>query len=642
LIRRAWPTLLLLCALLFLFKRLRFFLYLEAPEAATPQFENTFEPIVTWSAALIFGPTALWMAVLVDAAVYARRLRLAPTLQERWDFVRNLLNNLAGTTLASLVALSLYQHWGGVFPLASLTSDAILPAVAATLVHLLLVVLIFAPMMVYVAAGWSSLFTRTSGWLTIFLWGLVIVMAGSALVELFAILPAGLYTMDGRGVYYALLASTLLVSWLAHRLSMTVERSQQRSRELAQLEQLGRAILNAPPDGSTLPHLLQEYIPGMFTRSQIEIRLYPEQTLLRHPQNRPPVSAPAWQWLRANPEPRTFLSQSTLPWAGQLEHDTGLALAPILDTEGTSGSPAEPAGAIHLTRRQDPLDTASLLPALQSLAAQIASALHRAEVYRMEQELAVAGRIQASFLPGSLPHVPGWQLTATLEPARETSGDFYDVIPLPNGHLGILVADVADKGTGAALYMALSRTLIRTFAVEYETEPEQALSAANRRILADSRAGLFVTVFYGVLDTATGTFTYCNAGHNPPYVLGNQADETVQALAPTGPALGILEEWTWEQRAVQPHPESALVLYSDGITEAKDPQGAFFEKERLLEVLQAHRGGSAQAMQEALLSAVHEFAGDATHAPADDITLVVLVRDPKGSETDNPPTLVKP
>jgi hypothetical protein len=85
LIRGTWPALPLLCTLLFLFKRLRFFLFLEAPEASSPQFENTFEPIVTWSAALIFGPTALWMAVLVDAVVYTRRLRLAPTLQERWE-----------------------------------------------------------------------------------------------------------------------------------------------------------------------------------------------------------------------------------------------------------------------------------------------------------------------------------------------------------------------------------------------------------------------------------------------------------------------------------------------------------------------------------------------------------------------------
>ncbi len=109
--------------------------------------------------------------------------------------------------------------------------------------------------------------------------------------------------------------------------------------------------------------------------------------------------------------------------------------------------------------------------------------------------MAVAAKIQDSFLPDGTPIIPGWQLSVTLEPARATSGDFYDFVHLPDGKLGILIADVADKGMGAALYMAASRTLIRTYAVEYDTQPELALGAANRRIMADSRSDLFVSVF---------------------------------------------------------------------------------------------------------------------------------------------------
>ena len=255
---------------------------------------------------------------------------------------------------------------------------------------------------------------------------------------------------------------------------------------------------------------------------------------------------------------------------------------------------------------------------------------------RFEQELALAGEVQASFLPSELPEIPGWQLTAMLEPAREMSGDFYDVIPLPNGRWGLVVADVTDKGTGAALYMALSRTVIRTYAVEYDTQPELALGAAHRRILEDTNTNQFVTVFYGVLDPATGTLTYCNAGHNPPYLFsatsprrgGSAQNGTeIQELDNTGLPLGqrMFKNVTWERRQVQLTPGDVLVLYSDGIPEAQDLREDFFEEERLIEVAQANLRHSADDMQEAIITQVREFTGDAPQS--DDITLMVLVRD---------------
>ena len=154
---------------------------------------------------------------------------------------------------------------------------------------------------------------------------------------------------------------------------------------------------------------------------------------------------------------------------------------------------------------------------------------------------------------------------------------FYDVFLLPNGRLGILIADVADKGMASALYMALSRTLIRTYAAEYDTQPELVLTAANHRILMDTRADLFVTVFYGILDPATGTLVYCNAGHNPPYLFGaqnspqqpTQNGDAVKSLRRTGMALGVLEESIWQQQTTQIDPGDVLVLYTDGITDAQ-------------------------------------------------------------------------
>jgi serine phosphatase RsbU (regulator of sigma subunit) len=249
-----------------------------------------------------------------------------------------------------------------------------------------------------------------------------------------------------------------------------------------------------------------------------------------------------------------------------------------------------------------------------------------ADYQKIGQELALAGEIQASFLPDRLPQVAGWQLTATLEPARETSGDFYDFIPLSGGLIGLLVADVTDKGMGAALFMALSRTLIRTYAAEFVARPDLALRAANQRILTDSHTDLFVTVFYGVLDPATGSLTYCNAGHNPPYLLSAHGTSTVQELGRTGMPLGIFEDTTWHQEVAQLSPGDVLVLYTDGIPEAQDRREAFFGQERLLETARANLGRPAQDLHDALIREVCKFVGDAPQF--DDITLMVVARDP--------------
>jgi hypothetical protein len=240
------------------------------------------------------------------------------------------------------------------------------------------------------------------------------------------------------------------------------------------------------------------------------------------------------------------------------------------------------------------------------------------------RQLEVAGRIQEGLLPAESPYIPGWQLAATLVPANETSGDFYDFIPLPGRRWGIVVADVADKGAGAALYMALSRTLIRTFAVEHPSEPETALKAANERILADTHTDMFVTVFYGVLDPEQGSLAFCNAGHNPPFHLKARDAGSVQALTRTGLPLGILDDATWEQGMVQIDQGDVLVLYTDGITEAQGVEEVEFGQERLLGVIKAGLESSAQELQEDVLAEVHGFVGDAPQF--DDITLMVITR----------------
>ncbi|MDP6453182.1 MAG: SpoIIE family protein phosphatase [SAR202 cluster bacterium] len=398
-----------------------------------------------------------------------------------------------------------------------------------------------------------------------------------------------------------------------------------RTRELKTLEELGRAIINGPPDASTLSEIVTEHVPIMFPDSRIDVRIFPDQTLYSGQGVGPPVDSSVWGWLATASEARCFMPGDQFPWDGAPGNDAVVAV-PILDLEAQ-----EPIGGIHLSLGSDPDAAPNLLPAVLSLAAQIASALHMARVYGQElahetiaQELALAGQIQESFLSADLPDVPGWQLAAMLRPARETSGDFYDVIPLPGGRLGILIADVADKGMGAALYMALSRTLIRTYAVEHETQPELALSAANHRILADTGSNLFVTVFYGVFDPASGALTYSNAGHNPPYLLSAGDGNAISELERTGVPLGIIDGMTWQQKSTQINPGDILLFYTDGITEAQDAQEAFFDEDRVQDFIRANLGRSADDIQTDLIAQVDTFVGAAPQF--DDITLLVVVR----------------
>jgi serine phosphatase RsbU (regulator of sigma subunit)/class 3 adenylate cyclase len=246
---------------------------------------------------------------------------------------------------------------------------------------------------------------------------------------------------------------------------------------------------------------------------------------------------------------------------------------------------------------------------------------------KITRELEEAGRVQNSFIPTHSPKIPGYDLNGVLLPARETSGDFFDFIPLEQDQYGIVIADVGDKGAGAALYMAMSRTLIRTYAVEAKLPPEKVLHEVNRRILTDTPRGIFLTVVFGVLNPEDNSFTYVNAGHNPPYLMKQNEDGIIlETLDKTGTLVGIFGQNEWEARTIHLKPGDFLILYTDGITEAQNWSGDFFGIDRLVDCLRANAGASTRNLRNAILEEVQQFMGEAPRL--DDITLVIITRTP--------------
>lgn len=243
---------------------------------------------------------------------------------------------------------------------------------------------------------------------------------------------------------------------------------------------------------------------------------------------------------------------------------------------------------------------------------------------KLERELILAGELQASFMPSKLPQIPGWQFAAEIKPARETSGDFFDVFRLPEDHIGFLVADVVDKGVSAALFMALAWSMIRTYAAEFPNQPEKVFAEVNRRIMEEIGAQQFVTIFYGVLDPNSGSLTYCNAGHTPPILFNPQDTNETDKLSRTGIPLGIFEDEAWESAVVTLDSGDTLVMCTDGITEAQNSQEDFFGEQRLLEALLTSPDTTVKGLRDNLLTRVGEFTANAHQY--DDIALVIVQR----------------
>jgi phosphoserine phosphatase RsbU/P len=238
---------------------------------------------------------------------------------------------------------------------------------------------------------------------------------------------------------------------------------------------------------------------------------------------------------------------------------------------------------------------------------------------RLETEVQLARQIQQTFIPESLPQFDDWELAARWKTARQVGGDFYDVFDLPNRKLGLVIADVADKGVPAALFMALTRTLVRAAVTELDS-PAEAMKRVNDLLIPDTRQGMFVTAVYAVLDMENNEMTYVNAGHNPP--LWVKQGGGVERLTRTAIALGVVTGAPVEQRIIKFEHGDSLLLYTDGLTESFNGNGEFYGEERLLEAIKCEQCSSASDLIDAVEKSLLNFVQDVP--PADDLTMMVL------------------
>jgi len=247
------------------------------------------------------------------------------------------------------------------------------------------------------------------------------------------------------------------------------------------------------------------------------------------------------------------------------------------------------------------------------------AALEKAQA-QLKAELEVARALQLAILPSAFPARPGCEAAARMIPATTMGGDFYDYIELPDGQIGLVIADVSGHGVPAAFFMAVARTNLRELAVRH-TDPGECLAQTNDALCAQNPLELFVTVFYCILDPKTGVLRYANGGHNQPYV--RRAAGPIDSLDGAGGlVLGAMTGVKYPTHTAQLLRGDRLVLYTDGVTEAFNPTEELYGAERLVDEVHVHGGGTPTALVERICQSVTNFAG--LEPQSDDITLTVL------------------
>ncbi len=246
----------------------------------------------------------------------------------------------------------------------------------------------------------------------------------------------------------------------------------------------------------------------------------------------------------------------------------------------------------------------------------------RDKLVALQNELDVASKMQQSILPTHFPKGSDYEVFGSMEPARSVGGDFFDVMQLDNGQIGLAIADVSDKGVPAALFMMSTRTLLKGSAIG-SSNPSEVLREVNDLLNEDNDTAMFVTTLYATYDPASGELSYANGGHNSPLIV--HADGTSDLLPLTGGiALGVVPDFEYGQKTVTLLPGDTLVLYTDGVTEAMNVDGEEFGTQRLQEVFVGPNSKNGQEASRAVFQAVSSFAGDTPQS--DDIACLTLCR----------------
>ena len=285
-------------------------------------------------------------------------------------------------------------------------------------------------------------------------------------------------------------------------------------------------------------------------------------------------------------------------------------------------------GVFQLLNKRSGRFTDDDMTFIEALSVHAALAIENARLHeqerqkiRIERDLKAAHEVQMSLLPRAVPEVPGYEFAASTTPALEVAGDLYDFIPLEGGKLAFCLGDVSGKGLAASLLMANMQATMRDQA-HVAGSAAECVRRTNLLLARTTAPDKFVTLFFGILDPAAHTITYCNAGHEPGLLLGSGAEAS--RLGAGGVILGIMEEFPFEAETVTVEPGAVVVLYSDGISEATDPAGVQFGAARIEEVIREQRHGSAEAIRNAILAAVRSHSAGVPQA--DDITLLVCRR----------------